>query len=543
METFDSKNLQNLDKQTLITMLELSLASNNALKKNVEDLNKRIDLLTEQMILANSQRFGRKSEKDLTDEADGQMRFVFNEAEGTYDIVCNLKEPEASEVIHPKAYRRVKKKKGKREADLADIVTTVVEHTITEEKLEEAFPDGKWKRLPDEVYKRLEFHPATFEVIEHHVAVYAGKGEKTVIKADRPTDMFRNSIATPSLVAGILNYKYVNAMPISRLAAEFERQDVKISSQNMCHWAIKSSDMYLSRLYKRMHMYMSDYHVIHADETPLKVNRDGRPTGSKSYMWVYRTGGLEEHPIVLYEYQKTRKTDHPREFLRDFRGYCVTDGYQVYHTIDNERPDLKVAGCWVHARRGFAELIKATGKTASKGTTAYKAAALIDEMFSKEKTYKGLSSGERLNKRQEEVAPLVDAFFAYIKKEAQNVAPKSKLGKSITYCLNQEKYLRVFLEDGLVPMDNNAAERSIRPFCLGKKNWNVIDTVSGARASAVLYSIAETAKANNLKPYEYFRYLLEEIPKHGEFEEDNYLDSLLPWSPDLPEECRKQTDE
>jgi len=543
VETFDSKNLQNLDKQTLITMLELSLASNNALKKNVEDLNKRIDLLTEQMILANSQRFGRKSEKDLTDEADGQMRFVFNEAEGTYDIVCNLKEPEASEVIHPKAYRRVKKKKGKREADLADIVTTVVEHTITEEKLEEAFPDGKWKRLPDEVYKRLEFHPATFEVIEHHVAVYAGKGEKTVIKADRPTDMFRNSIATPSLVAGILNYKYVNAMPISRLAAEFERQEVKISSQNMCHWAIKSSNMYLSRLYKRMHMYMSDYHVIHADETPLKVNRDGRPTGSKSYMWVYRTGGLEEHPIVLYEYQKTRKTDHPREFLRDFRGYCVTDGYQVYHTIDNERPDLKVAGCWVHARRGFAELIKATGKAASKGTTAYKAAALIDEMFSKEKTYKGLSSGERLNKRQEEVAPLVDAFFAYIKKEAQNVAPKSKLGKSITYCLNQEKYLRVFLEDGLVPMDNNAAERSIRPFCLGKKNWNVIDTVSGARASAVLYSIAETAKANNLKPYEYFRYLLEEIPKHGEFEEENYLDSLLPWSPDLPEECKKQTDE
>lgn len=147
---------------------------------------------------------------------------------------------------------------------------------------------------------------------------------------------------------------------------------------------------------------------------------------------------------------------------------------------------------------------------------------------------------DRLEHRKSSIAPLVDAFFAYLKAQYSVVAPKSQTGKGIAYCLNQEEYLRVFLTDGLVPIDNNAAERAIRPFCLGKKNWYIIDTVRGAKASAVLYSIAETAKANNLKPYEYFKYLLEELPKHGEFEDDSYLDDLLPWSDALPDYCLKQ---
>ena len=270
--------------------------------------------------------------------------------------------------------------------------------------------------------------------------------------------------------------------------------------------------------------------IRYADETPVQVVKDGRPAGSKSYMWVYRSGALEDHPFVLYQYQKTRNSEHPRQFLRDYKGYLVTDGYQAYHTIGSEREDLKVAGCYAHARRGFADVVKAAGKDSQtiKDTVAYKALQIIQTIYRYEDSYKGLDPEKRFEERKRSAAPLVDALFAYLKSSKESVAPKSRTGKAIAYCLNQEEYLRVFLEDGHIPIDNNAAERGIRTFCLGKKNWYTIDTIRGAQSSAVVYSIAETAKANNLRPYEYFKFLLEEIPKHGEFEDPAYLDELLP---------------
>lgn len=536
------KELENLDKQTLITLLVNSYASMTALQNTVDQLNKNIEILTEEVKNLRSHRYGRSSEQKLTDHGENeQLSFSFNETEVTIDLNPETDEPELEEVC-PRAYKRQKKTKGKREADLKSLPVTCVEHVMPEEQLLQAFPDGKWRRLPDEVYKRLAYHPAGFEVIEHHVAVYAGNGEQSIVRADRPADLLRNSIATASLMAAVINYKFVNSQPIHRMTQEFERQnDIRIPTQNLCRWTIECSNRYFRRLYDRLKQKLCGYHVVHADETPVEVNRDGRPAGAKSYMWVYRSGALEEHPFVLYDFQKTRKADHPREFLKDFRGYCVTDGYQVYHTIDAERNDLTVAGCWTHARRGFADVVKladADDKTVRE-TVAYKALQLIQTMYRYEKSYTGLTPDERMKERKSKVAPLVDAFFAYLKSESAKVAPKSKTGKAIQYCLNQEKYLRVFLTDGYIPMDNNAAERGIRTFCLGKNNWYVIDTISGAEASAVLYSIAETARANDLKPYEYFKYLLEELPKHGEFEAPDYLDDLLPWSDKLPEECRK----
>ena len=170
---------------------------------------------------------------------------------------------------------------------------------------------------------------------------------------------------------------------------------------------------------------------------------------------------------------------------------------------------------------------------------SYKALQIIQKIYRYENSYKGLTPEKRFEVRTRSVVPLADVFFAYLRASKDRVAPKSKTGKAIAYCLNQEKYLRVFLKDGYVPIDNNAAERGIRTFCQGKKNWYTIDTVRGAQSSAVIYSIAETARVNNLKPYEYFKYLLEEIPKHGEFEDPSYLDDLLPWSDSLPDCCRK----
>ena len=533
--TLNEKDLEHLDKQTLITLLVSSNASNAALLKQVEQLTDSIELLNKEVKYLRSAIFGRSSEKEITDTMSGQqLCFAFNEAEVTIDLDPDIPEPEFEEIC-PKTYRRTKQK-GKREADLKDLKTTVVTHELTEAELLEKFPDGKWKQLPDQIYKRLEFHPACFEVIEHHVAVYAGDGDRKIIRAPRPADLLRNSIATPSLVAGIYNYKYVNAQPINRLAKEFENNGVFIPTQNMCRWAIEASDRYLKPLYDRLHGRLFDYHVIHADETPVNVVKDGRPAGSKSYMWVYRSGALEDHPFVLYQYQKTRNSEHPRQFLRDYKGYLVTDGYQVYHTIGSEREDLKVAGCYAHARRGFADVVKAAGKDSQtiKDTVAYKALQIIQTIYRYEKSYKGLDPEKRFEERKRSAAPLVDALFAYLKSSKESVAPKSRTGKAISYCLNQEEYLRVFLEDGHIPIDNNAAERGIRTFCLGKKNWYTIDTIRGAQSSAVVYSIAETAKANNLRPYEYFKFLLEEIPKHGEGDVSVLQDELDQRCYDIP---------
>ena len=271
----------------------------------------------------------------------------------------------------------------------------------------------------------------------------------------------------------------------------------------------------------------------------LLWNRDGRSAGSKSYMWVYRSGYLyAEKQIILYEYQRTRNASHPREFLKDCSGICVTDGYQVYHTLEKEREDLTIAGCWVHGRRRFDEVLAVVPKEAQKESASYLIIKQIQAIYREEGKLQDLSSEERLAQRQVVVKPLVDALFAYLKQHEAEVGT-AKLKEAFGYMLNLEKYLRVFLTDGDVPMDNNASERAIRGFCVGKKNWVMIDTIAGAEASAIIYSIAETAKANNLKPYDYFEYLLTEIPKHMEDHDTSFCEDLLPWSDKLPEKCRK----
>lgn len=550
MAELNEKEFEHLDKKTLITLLAASIESKKEADKTIEllseqlkRLTEKIDLLTEEIMYLRNQRFGRSTEKHLTDTEDNeyvQLSFAFNEAEVVIDL--NPKYPELElEQISPKPYVRGKKNKGNRMEQLKGLKVNKVEYTLTEEQLIKAFPDGKWKRLEDYVYSKLEYTPGTFEVRENHVAVYAGNGENKVVRADRPAELFDNSLASASMVAAIINFKYVNSQPINRMAQEFSRMGVNLPTQNLCRWTIMSSDRYLIRLYDYLKKKLYGYHVIHADETPVKVNRDGRSASASSWMWVYRSGGLEEHPFVLYEYQRTRNGSHPKEFLKGFSGYCVTDGYQVYHSIDRSRDDLKVAGCWAHARRPFADVVKTFKKDDEtvRKTVSYKVLQIIQAMCQYEKSFAKLEPTERLEARKKYVAPLVDAFFAYLKSVEPSVTPKSQAGKGISYCLNQEKYLRVFLEDGYIPMENNAAERSIRTFCLGKKNWYVIDTESGAKASAVLYSISETAKANRLKPYEYFKYLLEELPKHGEFEDPStYMEDLLPWSEKLPLQCR-----
>lgn len=499
----------------------------------LEEMNKNITLLIEANKIVKQKRFGRSSEKMVYDE---QMELCFNEAEVTAAGKL-IEEPEFEEVC-PKPYKR-KKTKGKRDEDLKDLRVSIIEHTLNDDELRSVFGDT-WKRLPDEVYKRLQFHPATFEVEEHHVAVYAGNDNQTIVKANRPIDLLRNSIVTPTLAAGILNGKYINALPLYRLEQEFARNDVHISRQVMANWTIQCAERYLSLLYDRMHQELYQCNVSQADETPVLVSKDGRSAGSKSYMWVYRTGKMyEAPPIILYDYQKTRKADHPREFLKGYKGTIVTDGYEVYHKLEKEVADITIAGCWSHARRRFADVVKTMDKEAAKNTLAYAALRQIAEIYKIDNDLVELSPQERVARRKLLVRPQVEAFFAWVKEHRSDVPSQSETGKGFTYCMNQEKYLKVFLENGYVPLDNNATEGAIRGFCIGKNNWHMIDTVQGAQASAIIYSIAETAKANNLKPYHYFKYLLQQIPQHMSGKDITFLDKLLPWSEDLPEECRK----
>ena len=407
------------------------------------------------------------------DHANAQLSLFdsFNEVE--YLKQDSLKEPEITEVIIPSYHR--KKAVGKRESDLSGLPARIIEHTLSDEELAVKFPDG-YKELPEEVYKRLHIIPETFIVDEHHVHVYASKSnDGTILKAPRPKDLFRNSIATPALVASIINGKYTNALPLERQSKAFKTNGIQLSTNTMANWVIKSTDVYLSLIYDRLHELIYDSKVIHADESPIKVMRIDHAkikNGKKTYMWIYRNRPLREtHPVVLFDWQPSRHSDHPREFLNTFSGTVVTDGYQVYHKLAKERRDLKVAGYWVHARRPFAEFIKSVGQDTARGSIA------------------------------------------------------------------QEAYLRVFLSDGNVPMDNNYAEQAIRPFTIGRKNFVMIESSNGAKASAILYSLVETAKANMINTFEYFNLLLTEIPQHMDDKDLRFIDDLLPWSPRVQKEC------
>ena len=534
---YTESELNSLSKEELISLFLSVQTMADELSKTVAVQDKKLDLLLEQINISKQRQYGRSSEKMV---CDGQLSLnldlALNEAEAAVTGLYVV-EPEFEQIC-PRPYTR-KKVKGKREEELKDLPVKVINHELSEEELSSRL-GPKWKRLPDEVYKRLVFHPATFEVEEHHVAVYAGMDGQTIIRGKRPADLLRNSIVTPSLEAAIINNKYVNAVPLYRMEQEFLRNDIRISRQVMANWTIQCAERYLSLLYDRLHQELYKANILQADETPVLVSKDGRPAGSRSYMWVYRTGKMyESNPIILYEYQKTRNTSHPREFLKGYSGTVVTDGYQVYHTLEKEREDLKIAGCWSHARRHFANVTKALGKEKAKGTLAEEALKRIAAIYKLENELQHLRAEERKQQRQLKIKPHVDAFFAWVKSHLLEVLPKSETAKGFTYCINQEKYLRGFLDDGNVPLDNNAAESAIRSFCIGKANWHLIDTIEGAKASAIIYSIAETAKANRLKPYNYFEHLLTEIPKHMDDKNLDFLDDLLPWSKNLPETCRK----
>lgn len=527
--------LNNYSKEELVSLVLATYGQ-------IDKLNENVEYLIEQVRIANNYRFGKHTEK--LEVIDGQMSF-FDEAEAH----CNesAAEPEADKVI---SYVRSGKKKSREESLEGFPVEEIPPYSVSEEELDAHFGKGNWRRLPDEKYKRLRHEPESWTVEQHTVEVYVGTGgdhQDEFMRGKRPKELFRNSLATPSLIASILNVKYVNSSALNRVEQEFKRNGVNISRQDMSNWIIKCTK-YFAPFVKRMEQELLSLHVNQCDETPTQVIKESDRPGSKCHMWVHRSGEFyKDRQIAIYEYQKGRDHHIPLEFYKDYNGILVTDALQQYHLIDKKLDGLTNANCWAHARRAFADAVKAADKknpTAVKNSDAYQALKKIAVFYNADTDTKELSSAERLQIRRTKIKPLVEDFLAWAKQQLAEgtVPPKSETAKGLGYVINQEKYLKVFLEDGDVPIDNSASERAIRTFCLGKKNWLFHNTAKGANASALVYSISETAKLNNLRPYYYFRYILTELPKHCDDKgniDPTKLDYLMPWSDSLPDECRK----
>lgn len=539
---FTDEQLNNMSRENMMEVIKImrdQVQKKNTKIQLLEEKQKELEfmnaMLSDRLALANRHRFGSSSEK----YAEGYEQMdLFNEAEA--DVENDT--PEEETVVS--SYKR-KKRKGKKEEDLSSFeVTETIEYKLEGE--DRYCPDcgSKYKVVTKEKVKRLKFIPAKFEVIEEVTYVYSCPKCGTMKRPEKEPSLMKGSIATPSLVAGIMNAKYVNGMPLARQEREFARYDLDISTKTMANWIITCSDRYLRMLYDRMKEEFLRSHYIHCDETRVQVIDEPDQKGStQNWMWVYLTDGYSGAPqMVLFDYERTRAGYHPVSFLGDkFHGYLTCDGYQAYHGLNDS---ITVTGCFTHARRRFDAALTALKKDFTKEqlkkTTAYQAMSRIGILYKIEELIKDKTPEERYEERQKQSRPVVDALFDWLHSLEGSVDRSSLIGDAILYTLNQEKYLRRYLDDGHLSIDNNSAERAIKNFAVGRRNWLFAKSIRGADASAIVYSITETALLNGIKPYLYLTYILDEIPKMGSFPKTEELDRLLPWSDQLPEGFRTE---
>jgi transposase len=517
--------MDNIAMENLALQLEESEKRIEELEKKNVELEALVKYYEEQFRLLQHKRFGSSSEKTKPQE----QPMLFDETENAADK--RRPEPALEEITYTR-----RKREGKREEDLSTLPVEVMEHALPEGERICSECGGSLHVMGHETRRELKIIPAQVTVVEHVREVYSCREcEKNatsvpVVKAPLPEPIISGSLASPSSVAHIMVQKYVNAVPLYRQEQELLRNGVELSRQTMANWLMRCSEDWLRPLYDRMREQLMKERVLHADETVLQVLREpGKEAKTNSYMWLYRTSGAALHAMVLYEYQPTRSSSHPQKFLETFQGYLHTDGYAGYNILE---PRVTLVGCWAHVRRKFDEALKAAPPEQREGSASRKGLEFCNQLFELERGYEKLSLEERYEKRLEQSKPTSDAFFEWA--ESSCALPKSALGKAVHYALSQRPHLENLYLDGRLELSNNRAERSIKPFVIGRKNWLFSATPKGARASSVIYSILETAKENALKLFEYIEYLLESLPGTT----GSMLDSLLPWSDSLPDKCR-----
>ena len=484
-------------------------------------LEAQIALLLQQIRLLRHRRFGTSSEK--SDPA--QEAIAFNEAEVSADP--DAPEPETVVVV-----RRKKNKGGQRRLDLCALDTEEITYDLPVE--EQVCPQcsGALHQMGEEIREELKLVPAHLVRVLHIRAKYACRHcqkeeERTpILTAPMPAVAFPGSLASPSVVAYIMSQKFVEASPLYRQEQYFHRQGIALSRQSMANWTLAGAG-WLEPIYAAMKSHLLAGDIVHADETRVQVIREpGRKATTDSTMWLYRTG-RDGPPIALFDYQTSRAAEHAVSFLSGYSGYLNVDGWAAYEQV----PDVVLAGCMAHARRHFHEAMMVLPEAARKKTNTAERVGLdyCNRLYAIEAELKACSAEERKAARLERSKPVLDEFRVWLDKSTKTVSQKSKIGQAISYCRSQWKKLATFLLDGRLDIDNNRAERTIKPFVIGRKNWLFANTPRGARASAVIYSVVETAKENGLDPHRYLAFLFERLPGIDTNDTDAVL-ALLPWS-------------
>lgn len=478
--------------------------------------------LKEQFKLARHRHFGVSSEKASL----LQNELIFNEAEATVDSTVTQTEPNT--VVRVRKGKHV----GHRKEMLADLPTEVVEYRLPEDEQICSVCGNHLHEMSTECRDELVIVPAQVKVKRHVRYVYScrhcDKNEinTPILTAAAPKALISKSLASASAVAYVMSQKFVEAMPLYRIEKHFERMGIELPRQILSNWMLKGGEM-LEVIYNRMHERLLELDILHADETSLQVlHESGRSAQSKSYMWLYRSGRYGP-AIVLFDYQPTRKGENAKRFLTDFAGFLHVDGFAGYHDVK----DVTLVGCWAHARRAFAEALSIVAKEHRSNPEHLSniALAFIGKLYAIEDEYRDGAPEERKAARDERSRVILDGFKMWLDRESSLALPKSKIGEAITYCINQWPKLIAFLADGRLEIDNNRAERSIKPFVIGRKNWLFANTAKGAKTSAIIYSIAETAKENGLNPSSYLEHLFERLP-NIDHADTAAIDSLLPWS-------------
>ena len=511
-ETESTKNEEKLstflqaDKAELLNVIE----QNHVV---ISQQERRIKILEEGLRLARIKRFSPSSEKT---DAQEEM-FDEAEQEADNDVLAGETQP-----ADPK-----KKAKTGRKPFSKNIPRVPVFIDLTDEEKE-----GAIKLFYTKVKEELDIVPAKVQILEYfqEKAVFENADNKEssyIKKAVMPKHPLAKSMGSIQLMVHVMVSKYADGLPLYRMEGILSRYGGDITRTTMANWMIKLSRQ-LQPLINLLRDCQLEGDIIQMDETTLKVLKEpGRAATSDKYMWVSR-GGPPGKPSVLFEYDPSRCKEVPLRLLGDFSGYLQTDGYAGYNAAC-ELNELTSVGCWDHARRKFKDAQKAQPKSkkAQKPTKADMALSYINKLYLIEREIKECSFDEKYQVRQDESLPLLEKLKQWSDSNQRKVPKDSLTGKGFTYLNNQWNKLLVYCEDGRLNISNILAENAIRPFCIGRKAWLFSDTPKGAHASAIHYSLIETAKANHIEPYAYLVHVLTKLP-YAESVED--LEELLPWN-------------
>ncbi len=516
------KSLPNDPEQLkeLVIQLQDKLDTEQAKNKHQSDY---INQLIEAIALAKQQHFGSRSEKFNVD----QLSLLFNEAEALSDHDTDNSnghtDDESKTLVA--AHARRKGKGGRRK--LPDHFPRIeVVHELDESECTCGHCQSQLIAMSEKSSEQIELIPMTVKVIKHIKKTYSCPNCKQSIKAAKlPPQPIPGSIASPGTIAHVVVGKYINSMPLYRQEQEFKRLDIPLNRSTLANWMIKAG-LLIQPLINLMRDSMLDYDIVQMDETRCQVLKEpGKTPQSQSFMWIQR-GGPPGRRIILYDYAPSRSQEIPVQLLGDYSGYLQTDGYEGYNKVC-QRNDITQLGCWAHVRRKFDQAIKAQDKLKTKKVSlAKQALQRIQLLYRIEKKSKDLTVEQRFALRQSRPVPILKDLRKWLDRQLPIVVKQSALGKAMHYMDKQWDKLTVYTTDGRLHIDNNQCENAIRPFVIGRKNHLFSDTVSGAKSSANLYSLIETAKANGLEPYNYLKTVFTELPKATCVEQ---IEALLPF--------------